>query len=328
MMDDKILEVRNLSTQFNTAQGAVTAVNNISFDLAKGQIMGIVGESGSGKSTVALSILRIIDETIGKVIGGEVILEGQDIMLFSEEKMRAIRGNKISMIFQDPMTSLNPIFNIGNQIQESIILHQGLSPKEARNKSIELLQMVSIPVPEKRINEYPHQLSGGMRQRVMIAMALACNPTLLIADEPTTALDVTIQAQILDLLQKIQQETKMSILLITHDLGVVAELCNKVAVMYCGQIVEMADAKSLFNSPAHPYTNGLIESIPSIDKHSIKRRLSTIEGVVPCLLDLPKGCTFQDRCKYASDICKIKNPKLEGIAPNKSVACFHPRNMN
>lgn len=324
-MDEKVLEIKNLKTQFNTCQGAVVAVNDISFDLCKGEIMGIVGESGSGKSTVALSIMRIIDETIGKIIEGQVFLDGEDIITLSEEKMRTIRGNKISMIFQDPMTSLNPVFTIGNQIQESIILHQGMSPRDAMDKSIELLNLVSIPAPEKRINEYPHQLSGGMRQRVMIAMALACSPKLLIADEPTTALDVTIQAQILDLLQKIQEETQMSILLITHDLGVVAELCHKVAVMYCGQIVEMADSKTLFASPAHPYTVGLLESIPSIDTNFTRHRLPTIEGVVPSLLDLPIGCTFQNRCSFATEVCKMKYPNLKKLTENRSVACFHPR---
>jgi oligopeptide/dipeptide ABC transporter ATP-binding protein len=324
-MEEKVLEIRNLKTQFNTYHGPVVAVNDISFDLCKGKIMGIVGESGSGKSTVALSIMRIIDETVGKVIGGQVLLNGEDIMTLPEEKMRTIRGNKISMIFQDPMTSLNPVFTIGNQIQESIILHQGMSYRDAVDKSIELLNLVSMPAAEKRINEYPHQLSGGMRQRVMIAMALACSPKLLIADEPTTALDVTIQAQILDLLQKIQEETQMSILLITHDLGVVAELCHKVAVMYCGQIVEMTDSKTLFESPAHPYTVGLLGSIPSIDTNFHKKRLPTIEGVVPSLLDLPIGCTFQDRCSFATEVCKIKYPKLEKLTEDREVACFHPR---
>lgn len=327
-MEEKVLEIKNLKTQFNTSQGAVIAVNDVSFDLCKGKIMGIVGESGSGKSTVALSIMRIIDENAGKVIGGQVLLDGEDIMTLPEEKMRAIRGNKISMIFQDPMTSLNPVFTIGNQIQESIILHQNMSYRDAVDKSIELLKLVSIPAPEKRISEYPHQLSGGMRQRVMIAMALACSPKVLIADEPTTALDVTIQAQILDLLQKIQEETQMSILLITHDLGVVAELCHKVAVMYCGQIVEMTDSKTLFGSPAHPYTVGLLGSIPSIDTNFTRHRLPTIEGVVPSLLDLPIGCTFQDRCHFATEVCKMKYPKLKKLAEDKEVACFHPRNSN
>lgn len=321
-----ILSVHNLKTRFNTNDGGVMAVNDISFSLKKGEVMGIVGESGSGKSTVALSLMRIIDEEVGSVVGGQIFLDGEDIMLLPEEKMRGIRGNKISMIFQDPMTSLNPVFTVGNQIQESIVTHQGLSPKDARHRSIELLSLVSIPMPEKRIDEYPHQLSGGMRQRVMIAMALACNPEILIADEPTTALDVTIQAQILDLLQTIQQETNMSILLITHDLGVVAELCNKVAVMYCGKIVEMADTKSIFKVPAHPYTVGLLGSIPTIRYSHQSDRLSTIEGVVPSLLDLPTGCTFQDRCKYATQVCRTKEPSLLKLDQGREAACFHPRN--
>lgn len=321
-----ILAVHNLRTQFNTSGCRVMAVDDISFSLKKGEIMGIVGESGSGKSTVALSLMRIIDEELGRVVGGQIFLDGEDIMLLQEEKMRKIRGNKISMIFQDPMTSLNPVFTVGNQIQESIIVHQGLSPKDARDRSIELLSLVSIPLPEKRIDEYPHQLSGGMRQRVMIAMALACKPQILIADEPTTALDVTIQAQILDLLQKIQQETNMSILLITHDLGVVAELCHKVAVMYCGRIVEMADAKTLFTAPAHPYTVGLLGSIPAIQQTSHADRLATIDGVVPSLLDLPLGCNFQDRCKFATEMCRTVDPKLVKLDKGREAACFHPRN--
>ena len=331
-MADKILEVKNLVTQFKVDKDTIQAVRGVSFDIYKGKTLGIVGESGSGKSTVALSIMRLISPDIGKIYGDKILLQDQDILKLSEGEMRKIRGNKISMIFQEPMTSLNPVFTIGNQIQEVLLLHQDISPKEAKNKCIELLDLVSIPAPKKRIREYPHQLSGGMRQRVMIAMTLACQPSVLIADEPTTALDVTIQAQILDLMRKLQAEMGMGIVLITHDLGVVAEMCDKVAVMYCGKIVEYADVNTLFSNPSHPYTKGLIASVPFFKslQNNNKKRLSTIAGVVPSLSQLPLGCSFQARCHLVDVDCKGNNgdPLLREISPKHSVACFHPYNNN
>ena len=323
-----ILEVRGLCTEFYSSQGNIRALSDISFSLAKGKVLGLVGESGSGKSTVALSILRILDENSGKVVKGSVLLDGEDIMSFSEEKMQKIRGNKISMIFQDPMTSLNPLYTIGDQIKESIILHQNKSNKEAEEEVIELLKLVSISAPEKRIDYYPHQISGGMRQRVMIAMSLACNPEILIADEPTTALDVTIQAQIVDLLKKIQEERGMSIIFISHDLGVISEICTDVAVMYCGKIVEYSEAEKIFRAPTHPYTAGLLNSLPKIDSIETSRRLPTIEGMVPSLNNLPKGCAFQTRCKYHTEKCFENIPELEKKNSGSFAACFNPLNDN
>ena len=327
-MADKILEVKQLVTQFKTSQGMVTAVDGVSFDIYKGKSLGIVGESGSGKSTIALSLMRLIEPPAGQITGGEILLQGQNLLQLSDRAMQQVRGDRISMIFQEPMTSLNPVFTVGNQISETLLLHQDISPKEARNRSIELLTLVGIPAPEKRVKEYPHQLSGGMRQRVMIAMALACEPTVLIADEPTTALDVTIQAQILDLLRKLQEEQDMGIILITHDLGVVAEMCDEVAVMYCGKVIEQTDVRTLFSHPAHPYTQGLLASIPSLDPLQISQdhRLPTIEGSVPPLTRLPQGCNFQDRCAHADEACRGTQgePILAPVAPEHLVACFHP----
>jgi len=327
-MGEKILEVKNLITKFNTDQGTVTAVNDVSFDVYKGKSLGIVGESGSGKSVTALSIMRLISDSTGIIDNGEILFEGQDILKLPEREMRNVRGNKISMIFQEPMTSLNPVYTIGNQIREILILHQKMTRKDAKDRCVDLLKLVGIPAPEQRVNEYPHKLSGGMRQRVMIAMALACRPSVLIADEPTTALDVTIQAQILDLMIKLQEEIDMGIIMITHDLGVVAEMCSDVAVMYCGKIVEQADVQTLFSQPKHHYTKGLMESIPSLDtiESGQTKRLSTIEGVVPPLSQLPQGCNFQDRCQRADEACKGKqgDPKLQEIGSKHLVACFHP----
>lgn len=327
-MSDKILEVKQLVTQFKTSQGMVTAVDGVSFDVYKGKSIGIVGESGSGKSTIALSLMRLIEPPAGQITGGEILLQGQDLLQLSGRAMQQVRGDRISMIFQEPMTSLNPVFTVGNQIGETLLLHQGMTPKQARERSIELLDLVGIPSPEKRVHEYPHQLSGGMRQRVMIAMALACEPDVLIADEPTTALDVTIQAQILDLLRKLQKEQDMGIVLITHDLGVVAEMCDEVAVMYCGKIVEQADVRTLFSQPSHPYTQGLLASIPSLDPSQIGQdhRLPTIEGVVPPLTRLPQGCNFQDRCSRADEACQgvQGDPILTPVSPEHRAACFHP----
>mmetsp|Transcript_6117 Transcript_6117/g.13712 ORF Transcript_6117/g.13712 Transcript_6117/m.13712 type:complete len:336 (+) Transcript_6117:6929-7936(+) len=327
-MTEKLLAVKQLITKFRTAQGTVTAVDDVSFDVYPGKTLGIVGESGSGKSTIALSIMRLIEPDTGWIDRGAVLLQGNDILQLPERTMQHIRGNQISMIFQEPMTSLNPVLTVGSQIKETIRLHQDITPQDAQVRCIELLSSVGIPAPERCVREYPHRLSGGMRQRVMIAIALACQPTVLIADEPTTALDVTIQAQILDLMRKLQEENAMGIILITHDLGVVAEMCDAVAVMYCGKIVEQADVKMLFNRPVHPYTHGLLNAIPSLDHLQVgqKRRLTTIEGVVPPLSHLPSGCNFQDRCGWADYTCKGANgePDLEEVAPQHLAACFHP----
>lgn len=329
-MSQKILEVKNLVTKFKTDYGVVTAVDGVSFDVYKGKTLGIVGESGSGKSVTALSIMQLIQTPPGIIAGGEVIYDGKNILKLSQSEMRKIRGNKISMIFQEPMTSLNPVFTIGNQIEEVLQLHQkNLNAKDRTNKAIEMLRLVGIPSPEKRVKEYPHQLSGGMRQRVMIAMALSCEPSVLIADEPTTALDVTIQAQILDLMKKLQDELGMGMILITHDLGVVAETCQEVAVMYCGKIVEQADVKTLFGKPRHPYTKGLIESIPDFDStlRQKRERLFTIDGMVPSLLKLPSGCSFQDRCFKVTDHCRgVKGaPNLQSVEEQGHlVSCFNP----
>ena len=327
-MSEKILEVKNLVTKFHTDKGSVTAVNDISFDVYKGKTLGIVGESGSGKSVAALSIMRLIPSPPGEIAGGQVLFQGKNIFDLQEGQMRKIRGNKISMIFQEPMTSLNPVFTVGNQIEEVLHLHQRhrLSRIEQKNKAIEMLHLVGIPSPEKRVKEYPHQLSGGMRQRVMIAMALACEPDILIADEPSTALDVTIQAQILELMNKLQDELGMGIMMITHDLGVVAETCQDVAVMYCGQIIEFADVKTLFSSPQHPYTKGLLESIPAFDSTADRQkgRLRTIEGMVPSLFELPQGCSFQDRCFNVSDDCRKATPPVEQLGGGHWLRCVHP----
>ncbi len=328
-MSEKILEVKNLQVEFNTDSGPVRAVNGVNFDVYKGKSIGIVGESGSGKSVTALSIMGLIPNPPGRIAGGEILYKGNNLVNYSVDRMRKIRGNNIAMIFQEPMTALNPVFTVGNQIDEVLALHQtNLTKQDRIAKGIEMLKLVGIPSPEKRYREYPHQLSGGMRQRVMIAIALCCEPDILIADEPTTALDVTIQAQILELMNKLQDEMGMGIIMITHDLGVVAETCHDVAVMYCGQIVESADVKTLFNNPKHPYTKGLMESIPGFDSTSgeTKERLKTIEGMVPSLFDLPAGCNFQNRCEYASEHCRGSRgePKLDKIAQGHEVSCFSP----
>jgi oligopeptide/dipeptide ABC transporter ATP-binding protein len=329
-MLERILTVKNLVTQFNTEQGLIRPVNDISFEVYKGKTLGIVGESGSGKSMTALSIMRLLAPPIGKIVGGSIFLENKDLLQLSDKEMRAIRGNKIGMIFQEPMTSLNPVFTVGYQIKEALTLHQQVSPKDATEQTIELLKLVGIPAPEKRINEYPHQLSGGMRQRIMIAMALSSKPDVLIADEPTTALDVTIQAQILELMAKLQEELNMGIILITHDLGVVAEVCHEVAVMYSGKIVEQASVEDLFSCPKHPYTRGLLASIPSLEvgKNHTQRRLETIKGTVPALNKLPLGCSFQDRCYNVQSDCRGERgtPPLEEKAVGHLAACFHPLN--
>lgn len=314
---EKILEVKNLETSFTTDGGVIKAVDQVSFDVFKGKTLGIVGESGCGKSVTSLSIMRLIPNPPGRITGGEILYKGKNLLSLPIHEMRKIRGNEISMIFQEPMTSLNPVFTIGNQICEAIELHQDLSKKEIRNKAIEMLKLVGIPSPEKRIDEYPHQLSGGMRQRVMIGMALSCNPQVLIADEPTTALDVTIQAQILDLLRDLQDRVGMGIILITHDLGVVAEVAQDVVVMYAGRVVEQGTVRDIFKNPKHPYTRGLLSSIPSIGK----KRLEAIPGIVPSLLELPQGCRFQERCSFVTEACKGVEPSLREVNPGHSIRC-------
>lgn len=326
----KILEVKDLIVQFSTDRGKIKAVKNVSFDVYKGKSLGIVGESGSGKSVTALSIMQLIPSPPGKILDGTVTFNGKNISEYSERQMRSIRGDRIAMIFQEPMTSLNPVFTCGNQIMEVFKLHRPeLSKKGMKVEAIKMLKLVGIPSPEQRFKEYPHQLSGGMRQRVMIAMALACKPDVLIADEPTTALDVTIQAQILELMNNLREELGMGIIMITHDLGVVAETCHDVAVMYCGRIVETAKVETIFEEPKHPYTKGLIDSIPSFDSTTgeVKEKLQTIEGMVPSLFDLPKGCNFQDRCPYKIEECTMAVPMLQDVGQGHQVACFNPLNI-
>ncbi len=302
-MDTPLLEVKDLQTYFYTERGIAKAVDRVSFSLSEGQALGIVGESGCGKTVTAQSIMRLIPSPPGEIVNGRILFEGVDLLSLSDEEMNAIRGNRISMIFQEPMTALNPVFRVGDQIVEVIVRHRKVRKQEALERTVELLRKVGIPSPEVRIMDYPHQMSGGMRQRVMIAMAIACDPQLIIADEPTTALDVTIQAQILQLLQHLRESTRTSILLITHDLGVVAEITERVLVMYAGRILEEAGVKDLFDNPLHPYTQGLMQSIPGRIVHKDKKRLDAIPGVVPSLLDLPAGCKFNTRCPHAFDRC-------------------------
>ncbi|MCS6963133.1 ABC transporter ATP-binding protein [Thermoflexus sp.] len=316
-----LLDVRNLEVRFFTRDGVVHAVNGVSFQLHEGETLGIVGESGSGKSVTMLSILRLIPQPPGRITKGEVFFQGVDLLKLDEADIRRIRGSKIAMVFQDPMTSLNPVLTIGRQITEVLETHLNMSPREARRRAIELLQMVGIPNAEERLNDYPHQFSGGMRQRVMIAMALACHPQILIADEPTTALDVTIQAQIIDLVKRLRDELGMAIIWITHDLGVVAGLAHRVAVMYAGYIVEEAPVLELYHHPRHPYTLGLLGSLPRLDRRE-RQRLVSIDGMPPDLLELSRGCPFAPRCPYAFDRCWEENPRLEEIAPNHRIACW------
>ena len=305
-MARKLLSVRNLKTSFFTHVGEVKAVRGISFDVNEGEVLGIVGESGSGKSVTSLSIMGLLQYP-GRVVDGEILLNGEDILTYSKNQMRKVRGKEIAMIFQDPMTSLNPVYTIGNQIMEMILEHEKMSRREARARAIEMLKLVGIPAAEKRIDSYPHEFSGGMRQRVMIALALSCNPKLLIADEPTTALDVTIQAQILNLIKKLNRQFGMTTMLITHDLGVVATVCDKVAVMYGGLIMEYGMADEIFYHPRHPYTMGLLGSIPHVDGGE-KRRLIPIDGTPPDLINPPKGCPFSTRCKYCMNVCTQEQP--------------------
>ncbi|MBW2059895.1 MAG: ABC transporter ATP-binding protein [Deltaproteobacteria bacterium] len=323
-MESPLLQVRNLKTYFFVRKGTIKAADGLSFDLERGETLGVVGESGCGKSVTALSIMRLISPP-GRIVEGEILLKGRDILKTPSHLMPEIRGNEISMVFQEPMTSLNPVFTIGRQVSEAIMTHQRLGKKEALEKTIEMLELVGIASPEKRIDDYPHQLSGGQRQRVMIAMALSCRPSLLIADEPTTALDVTIQAQILDLILKLKQDQGTSGILITHDLGVIAEMAQRVLVMYAGKIVEEADVRSLFKSPLHPYTRGLLASIPYLRKSgevSGGKRLKEIPGVVPSLLDLPPGCAFCPRCSLKSERCGREEPPLKMVDRGHRVRCW------
>ena len=323
-----LLEVKDLKTYFYTDSGVAKAVDGVTFSLDKGKTLGIVGESGCGKSVTSLSIMRLVDPATGRNEGGSIVFDGQDLLTLPEKEMRKLRGNRISMIFQEPMTSLNPVFTIGDQISESLKLHKGLDKKAARDRAIELLELVGIPEAGKRVDEYPHQLSGGMRQRVMIAMALSGDPELLIADEPTTALDVTIQAQILRLMNNLKKEKGTAILFITHDLGVINQMADDVAVMYCGQVVEMSPARTIFDqsiSPfLHPYTEGLLRSIPRLDTE-VHTRLEVIPGSVPHPAELPVGCKFAPRCKYATEKCRTEEPQLVQVSENQQVRCFYPR---
>ncbi|MFQ6617391.1 MAG: ABC transporter ATP-binding protein [Fidelibacterota bacterium] len=315
-----LLQVRNLSTHFFTAEAISRAVDGISFHIYDGETLGLVGESGCGKSVSCLSIMRLIPQPPGRIVGGEILFRGVDLLKIKEDEMRKIRGNEISMIFQEPMTSLNPVFTCGDQIQEAIELHQKLKKKEAREKTIEMLKLVKIPGPEQRYREYPHQLSGGMRQRVMIAMALSCSPSLLIADEPTTALDVTVQAQILDLIGDLQKRFNMAVIIITHDFGVIAEIADRVEVMYAGKIVESASVSEIFNDPLHPYTLGLLNSIPKLAEKV--KRLPVIEGNVPNPAEYPSGCRFHPRCYMRIRECSEVEPPFEEKAENHFVRCI------
>jgi peptide/nickel transport system ATP-binding protein/oligopeptide transport system ATP-binding protein len=314
------LRIRNLKTWFRTDYGEAHAVDGVSLDIPAGKTIALVGESGCGKSVTALSIMRLIPQPPGRYVDGEILIGGKDLLKVREKEMRGLRGNEISMIFQEPMTSLNPVFRVGSQIGSAIRVHKKVSKKEARDQTIELLAKVGIPSPEDRVDDYPHQMSGGMRQRVMIAMALACGPRLLIADEPTTALDVTIQAQILELLRKLQAETGMAMLLITHDLGIVAETAEDVAIMYAGKIVEHAPVRELFNAPKHPYTIGLFESLPAV--HQGRARLHTIKGNVPAATNFPAGCRFNPRCPHVMDVCSQQEPSLETVGAKHLAACW------
>jgi peptide/nickel transport system ATP-binding protein/oligopeptide transport system ATP-binding protein len=322
MVNKDLLEIKNLRTYFYVRGYVAKAVDDVSLTIHSGETLGLVGESGCGKSVTAHSIIRLIPDPPGKIKGGDIFFDGQDLLKFSESQMRKIRGNQISMIFQEPMTSLNPVFPVGDQVGEVIRLHQKLSRGATRERVIEMFQLVGIPAAEKRLADYPHQMSGGMRQRVMIAMALACNPKLMIADEPTTALDVTIQAQILDLMNKLKDETGSAILFITHDLGVIAEMAQNVAVMYAGKVMEYTDVKTIYANPKNPYTIGLLESIPVLGRESKENRLKTISGVVPSLLNLPAGCLYSDRCPDVFSDCRQVEPQMVPVADNHYVRCL------
>jgi len=317
-----LLDIRHLRTQFKTPQGTVRAVDDVSLTVAAGEVLGIVGESGCGKSVLSLSILRLLPMPPAIFAGGQILFDGQDLMNATTEEIRRIRGNRISMIFQEPMSALNPVFTIGNQLAEVFRVHQSLGAAEALEKAVTMLETVGVPAPRRRVKEYPYQLSGGMRQRVMIAMALACRPALLIADEPTTALDVTIQAQILDLMEQLRRDLDTAIIMVSHDLGVIAETAQRVVVMYAGKIMEAAETVALFDTPLHPYTRGLMRAIPAVTSRRDQGELYEISGVVPSLLDLPSGCPFNPRCPLVGDICRRQKPELREAAPGHWVSCW------
>jgi oligopeptide/dipeptide ABC transporter ATP-binding protein len=322
-VNSAVLSIKNLKTQFHTAEGVVRAVDGIDLTVRSGKVLGVVGESGSGKSVTALSVMRLIPQPPGKIVAGEVLFNGVDLLTLKENEMQKIRGKRIAMIFQEPMTSLNPVFTIGNQISEMLRLHLKMSRKDARHRTIELLDLVGIPSSDRRVDDYPHQLSGGMRQRVMIAMAISCNPEIIFADEPTTALDVTIQAQILVLLDELRKRLGMALVLISHDLGVIAEVAHEVAIMYAGRIVEEADTEELFAHPLHPYTQGLLASLPRFDKAGARReRLKAIPGTVPKMTENLHGCTFTPRCGVAIPRCSQEEPSLKEIRPGHRVRCW------
>lgn len=323
---EKILEIDNLKTTFQTLRGSIVAIDGVSFHIQKGEIVGIVGESGCGKSVTSQSIMRLYDEKKLVKYSGKIYFEGKNLLELKESEMEQIRGNEIAMIFQDALSSLNPVFMVGDQIAEALMIHQGVSKKEAMETAQDLLKLTGIPAPEKRIYNYPHEMSGGMRQRAMIAMALACQPKLLIADEPTTALDVTIQAQILDLIKNLNQKLDAGIMLITHDLGVVAQTCERVIIMYLGQIVEEGFVNDIFDHPMHPYTQGLLQSIPTLETKK-EEPLFMIKGTVPALTNLKEGCRFQDRCPYVTEECRKTAPELKELNSSQKVRCFHPRNI-
>ncbi len=321
-MSEKILEVVDLQTQFISSRGVAKAVDHVSYSLKKGEILGVVGESGCGKSVTALSILRLIQSPPGKITGGKILLDGENLLELSEREMQQrIRGNRISMIFQEPMTSLNPLFTVGRQLMEPLMLHRGMDKKAAKEEAVRMLSLVGIPMPERRFKDYPHSMSGGMRQRVMIAMALCCHPEVLIADEPTTALDVTIQAQILDLMKKLRDELGTAIIMITHDLGVVAEMCDRAVVMYCGTVIEEGSVKSIFKDPRHPYTRGLIASIPKLTDDR-NQKLYNIKGTVPSLFELPEGCRFASRCEHCTERCRKQMPPVTQLEGDHAVRCY------
>jgi peptide/nickel transport system ATP-binding protein len=322
-MAERLLEIKGLKTYFFTDEGVVRAVDGVDLHIDKGETLGVVGESGCGKTVTALSIMKLIAMPPGRLVEGQIIYQGRDLVPLPPAQMRKIRGKEISMVFQEPMTSLNPVFTIGEQIAEALRLHEGLGRREAMAKTVEMLKLVHMANPERRVKEYPHQLSGGMRQRVMIAMALSCNPHLLIADEPTTALDVTIQAQILDLLNELKAKLGMAVMLITHDMGVIAETAQRVVVMYAARVAEEAPVRQLFKEPLHPYTQGLLRSIPRIDLAATKKvRLEAIPGVVPSLIDVPVGCRFAARCPHVKPVCTEKDPVLKEVSPGHKVACW------
>ncbi len=320
---EDFLKLQNLRVVFNTPRGIVKAVDDVSFSLGRGEILGIVGESGCGKSVTAQTIMRLIPTPPGRITGGNVLFDQQDLVALPLNKMKSIRGKQIAMIFQEPMTSLNPVKTIGFQIAEMFRLHEGLSRKESMAQAVSMLREVQIAEPEKRVREFPHQLSGGMRQRAMIAMALSCKPGILIADEPTTALDVTVQAQIIDLMKRLQENSHTSIIMITHDLGIIAEMTTRVLVMYAGKIVETASTLNLYNNPLHPYTQGLLKSVPTLGKKRKRQRLQEIKGMVPSLSDLPQGCFFYPRCQEARDICQHKMPDLLRRGKDHEVRCWN-----